>query len=68
MLDEFIASGFYQRAVTGCGGIGSLRLDYRPLAPLLTKRRYGAFRVAARVRAATMSAYRSIRERKARCR
>ena len=68
MLDEFIASGFYQRAVTGCGGIGSLRLDYRPLAPLLTKRRYGAFRVAARVRAATMSAYRSMRERKARCR
>lgn len=66
MLDEFVASDFYRLAVTGCGGIGSLRLDYRPLAPLLTKRRYGAFRVAARARAATMSAYRSIRERKAR--
>lgn len=63
LLDSFVASDFYLRAVSGCEGVGSLRMDYRLLAPLLTRRRYFVFGIAARIRSTAMAAYRTLRKR-----
>lgn len=61
LLDDFVSSDFFQRAVDGCGGTGSLRADYRAVAPLLARRRYRAFCLAARARASAMSVHRTLR-------
>ena len=63
LLDRIVDSDFYRLAEESYGGISSLRPDYRPLAPLLTRKRYGAFAAAARVRAAAIFVYRVLRAR-----
>lgn len=63
LLDSVVDSDFYRHAVEGAGSVGSLRFEYRPLALLLTGRRYGAFRMMIRFIHSAVVLYRVLKKK-----
>lgn len=63
LLDNAVDSDFYRHAVDGSGSARNLRFDYRLLAPFLSSRRYGAFRMIARFRSVAIALYHALKKR-----
>lgn len=63
LLGSVVDSDFYRHAVEGVGSVGNLRFEYLFLAPLLTGRRYGAFRMMVRFVHSAAVLYRALKKK-----